>query len=90
MRSWQSGLYQDGSHVQGLHKYPNGTVKPGTGKCDDLSSMVYTYNQSVIMSASRGLWLATGARSYLEEGHVLVESVIRATGCQTRASCGEA
>ena len=80
MRSGRSGLYQDGFHVSGWHQFPNGTVNPGTGKCDELNRMVYTYNQGVVLSASRGLWLATGARSYLDDGHALVESVIRATG----------
>lgn len=80
MRNWRSGLYQDGFHITGWHRYPNGSINPGTGNCDELNSMVYTYNQGVILSASRGLWLATGARSYLDDGHALVESVIRATG----------
>ncbi|KAI1608490.1 glycosyl hydrolase family 76-domain-containing protein [Exophiala viscosa] len=74
------GLYEDGFHVTGWRRYPNGTINPGTGNCDDLNSMVYTYNQGVILSASRGLWLATGARSYLEDGHAQIESVVRATG----------
>lgn len=80
MRDDRSGLYQDGFHVTGWHRYPNGTVDPGTTECDELNSMVYTYNQGVILSASRGLWLATGSRSYLDDGHSLVESVVRATG----------
>ena len=80
LRSPSSGLYQDGFHVPGWHRFPNGTIDPGTGSCDDLDSMVYSYNQGVVLSASRGLWLATGARSYLEDGHALVESVVRATG----------
>ena len=80
MRSWYSGLYQDGFHVRDWHRYPNGTINPGTGKCDELDRMVYTYNQGVVLSASRGLWLATGAGSYLDDGHTLVDNVIRATG----------
>lgn len=74
------GLYQDGFHVNGWQRYPNGTVNPGTGRCDDINTMVYTYNQGVMLTASRGLWLATGARSYLDNGHALISSVIRATG----------
>jgi len=74
------GLYQDGFHINGWHRYSNGTINPGTGKCDELNSMVYTYNQGVLLTANRGLWLATGARSYLDDGHDLVSSVIRATG----------
>jgi hypothetical protein len=80
MRNPITGLYQDGFHVTGWHRYSNGTVNPGTEKCDDLNAMTYTYNQGVILTASRGLWLATGARSYLDDGHSLVQDVIRATG----------
>ena len=80
LRSSTSGLYRDGFHIDGWRRFPNGTINPGTGKCDELDSMVYTYNQGVILSASRGLWMATGARSYLDDGHALIESVIRATG----------
>lgn len=78
------GLFQDGFHITGWHRYPNGTVNPGTGRCDEINRMVYTYNQGVMLSASRGLWLATGARSYLDDGHSLVSSVIRATGWPNR------
>jgi hypothetical protein len=74
------GLYQDGYHIRGWRKRPDGTIDPGTGECDELSTMVFTYNQGVILSASRGLWLATGARSYLDDGHHLIESVMNATG----------
>ncbi|RVX69608.1 hypothetical protein B0A52_06672 [Exophiala mesophila] len=80
MANEKSGLYQDGFHIRGWRRYPNGTINPGTERCDELDSMVYTYNQGVILSAGRGLWLATGARSYLDDGHKLVENVIRATG----------
>ncbi|KAL2401720.1 hypothetical protein ABEF93_008058 [Exophiala dermatitidis] len=80
MRDPASGLYQDGFHITGWRRYPNGTINPGTGKCDELNSMAYTYNQGVILSASRGLWLATGAQSYLDDGHELVQDVMRATG----------
>jgi hypothetical protein len=80
MREPTSGLYQDGFHITGWRRYPNGTINPGTGHCDELNPMVYTYNQGVILSASRGLWLATGARSYLDDGHTLVQEVMRATG----------
>lgn len=75
-----AGLYQDGFHITGWHRYTNGTINPGTGKCDELDRMVYTYNQGVLLTASRGLWLATGARSYLDDGHELISDVIRATG----------
>ncbi|EHL02269.1 hypothetical protein M7I_1699 [Glarea lozoyensis 74030] len=42
--------------------------------------MVYTYNQGVLLSGQRGLYEATGAKSYLEDGHELVADVIAATG----------
>jgi hypothetical protein len=84
MQSQQTGLYQDGFHILGWKKYPNGTINPGTGKCNELNTMVFTYNQGVILTANRGLWIATGARSYLDEGHSLVESVTRATGWPNR------
>ena len=74
------GLYQDGFHISGWRKYSNGTIDPGTRRCDELNPMVYTYNQGVLLTASKGLWMVTGARSYLDEGHALVDSVIRATG----------
>ena len=80
MQSPQSGLYQDGFHVTGWFRFPNGTISPGTGECDELNSMVYTYNQGVLLTAHRGLWIATGQRSYLDDGHALVDNVIRATG----------
>ena len=75
-----AGLYQDGFHITGWHRFPDGTINPGTGQCDELNTMVFTYNQGVLLTASRGLWLATGARSYLEDGHDLVSNVVRATG----------
>jgi hypothetical protein len=81
----ECGLFADGFHIQGWRKYPNGTVSPGTGNCDELNSMVYTYNQGVILTANRGLWISTGNRDYLEHGHSLVKNVIRATGWPTRA-----
>lgn len=76
----KAGLYQDGFHITGWHRFPNGTIYPGTGRCDELDRMVYTYNQGVLLTASRGLWLATGARSYLDDGHELISDVIRSTG----------
>ena len=76
----QSGLYADGFHIRDWHKFPNGTISPGTGKCDELNTMVYTYNQGVILTASRGLWISTGSKTYLEDGHDLVNNVLRATG----------
>jgi hypothetical protein len=73
------GLYVDGFHISGWQRHPrNGTKRPT--ECDARNNMVYTYNQGVLLSGQRGLWEATGAKSYLEEGHDLVSNVINATG----------
>ncbi|PGH00752.1 hypothetical protein GX51_05633 [Blastomyces parvus] len=77
-----NGLYADGFHIQGWRDKSN----PGTRKCDVLDPMVYTYNQGVVLSGLRGLWLATGAKSYLEDGHELVRNVIKATGWPNTSS----
>ncbi|KAG7006881.1 hypothetical protein G7Y79_00012g032170 [Physcia stellaris] len=74
------GLYTDGFHVSSLH-HPN-----STGKCDLRDEQVYTYNQGVILSGSRGLYTATGNRSYLEDGHQLIRDVIAASGWENRES----
>jgi hypothetical protein len=73
------GLFIDGFHVSAWspERPKNSTRKM---LCDDRNEMVYTYNQGVLLSGLRGLYEATGARSYLEDGHNLVQHVIRATG----------
>lgn len=71
-----AGLYADGFHIHGY----KGVRNPGTKKCDVLNPMVYTYNQGVILSGLRGLWLATSYQDYLEDGHELIQRVMRATG----------
>jgi len=70
------GLYADGFHISGWQGY----LSPGSRKCDVLNTMVYTYNQGVVLSGLRGLWLATGSRSYLDDGHELISKILRATG----------
>lgn len=70
------GLYADGFHISGWQSSSN----PGSRKCDVLNTMVYTYNQGVLLSGLRGLWLATGSQDYLRDGHELVHKVLRATG----------
>jgi hypothetical protein len=70
----RKGLYMDGFHVSNWKK--NGT------KCDIKNTMVYTYNQAVILSGMRGLWESTGNRTYLEDGHQLTRNAIKATGWQ--------
>ncbi|EED16561.1 glycosyl hydrolase, putative [Talaromyces stipitatus ATCC 10500] len=70
------GLYADGFHIHGY----KGIKNPGTKKCDVLNPMVFTYNQGVILSGLRGLWLATSYQDYLQDGHELIERVMRATG----------
>jgi hypothetical protein len=66
------GLYVDGYHI-------NRNI-PGNVECDVRDEMVYTYNQGVILTGLRGLFGATGAPSYVEDGHNLIRSVIKATG----------
>ena len=70
------GLYVDGFHV---HGWENASAH-GTARCDERNEAVYTYNQGVLLSAQRGLWLATGEPGYLADGHALVRSVVAATG----------
>ncbi|KAK1148933.1 hypothetical protein N8T08_007608 [Aspergillus melleus] len=76
------GLYADGFHVSGYED----TRHPGTRRCDVLNTMVYTYNQGVILSGLRGLWLATESPQYLDDGHALVRKVLRATGWPNKSS----
>lgn len=73
------GLFTDGYHIRGWRgRRTNSTI--GSGKCDVRNEMVYTYNQGVLLSGLRGLWESTGARSYLEDGHIVIRNVIAATG----------
>lgn len=69
-------LYADGFHINGWKN----AKQPGSGKCDVLNPMIYTYNQGVVLSGLRGLWLATGTKDYLLDGHDLISKVIMATG----------
>jgi hypothetical protein len=78
------GLYVDGFHIHGWKGGANGSV--GTGNCDVRNEAVYTYNQGVILTGLRGLWEATGATRYLEDGHQLIGDVIAATGWYDRGS----
>lgn len=70
------GLYADGFHISGWQS----TSNPGSRKCDELNTMVYTYNQGVILSGLRGLWVATLSPEYLQDGYELIEKVLQATG----------
>ncbi|KAI0109074.1 glycoside hydrolase family 76 protein [Nemania sp. FL0031] len=69
------GLIVDGFHISGYLDETNNNTK-----CDVRDEMVYTYNQGVILTGQRGLWDATGAPSYLADGHSLIQKVIKATG----------
>ncbi|KAI1001724.1 hypothetical protein K3495_g6479 [Podosphaera aphanis] len=69
------GLYVDGFHISGWKANETGNTK-----CDERNEMVYTYNQGVLLSGLYGLYQATGARSYLDDGHELVANSIAATG----------
>ncbi|KAI3324769.1 glycoside hydrolase family 76 protein [Xylariaceae sp. AK1471] len=69
------GLITDGFHISGYHdKNDNNT------KCDVRDEMVFTYNQGVVLTGQRGLWDATGAYSFLADGHDMIQKVINATG----------
>ncbi|KAL7945173.1 glycoside hydrolase family 76 protein [Trichoderma barbatum] len=68
----REGLYVDGFHIGGR--------KHGKVECDVRDEMVYTYNQGVLLTGQRGLWEVTGSPSYLEDGHDLIQAVIKATG----------
>ncbi|KAJ5661114.1 uncharacterized protein N7484_000486 [Penicillium longicatenatum] len=70
------GLYADGYHIRGWRS----SSDPGTRKCDVLNTMVFTYNQGVVLSGLRGLWLATGSQDYLRDGHEIIHKVLQATG----------
>ncbi|KAL3422236.1 glycosyl hydrolase [Phlyctema vagabunda] len=74
------GLYTDGFHISGLPNRPYKNETKGNTKCDARNNMVFTYNQGVLLTGQRGLYEATNARSYLEDGHKLVQDVIAATG----------
>ena len=81
MRNKQ-GLYVDGFHIKGWRGGRDGSN--GTEKCDLRDESVYTYNQGVLLSGLRGLWVATSVRQYLLDGHELVQNVIAATGWENR------
>ncbi|TVY39028.1 hypothetical protein LSUB1_G004579 [Lachnellula subtilissima] len=70
-----SGLYVDGYHISGWARNNSNNTR-----CDERNEMVYTYNQGVLLSGQRGLYEATGAKSYLHDGHALTQSTIAATG----------
>ena len=74
----KQGLFADGFHIS--------KIKEGGTECDLLEKMVYTYNQGVLLTGCRGLFQATGAKSYLEDGHELIRNVILATGWDISAA----
>ncbi|KAI8965456.1 glycoside hydrolase family 76 protein [Daldinia sp. FL1419] len=69
------GLYTDGFHISGYTDTGNNNTK-----CDQRNNMVLSYNQGVMLTGLRGLWEATGASSFLLDGHKLIQNVIKATG----------
>ncbi|KAI1465461.1 glycoside hydrolase family 76 protein [Daldinia caldariorum] len=69
------GLYTDGFHIKGYTDVGNNNTK-----CDERNDMVLSYNQGVLLTGLRGLWEATGAPSFLSDGHKLIQNVIKATG----------
>ena len=72
----EKGLYVDGFHIRDWRS----DDAPGTAQCDERNDDVYTYNQGVILSGQRGLFLATGDAQYLSHGHALLRNVLAATG----------
>lgn len=74
------GLYVDGYHISGYNRGSSKNNSSTNRRCDSRNEMVYTYNQGVLLSGQRGLYEATGVRSYLEDGHRLIADVIAATG----------
>jgi len=66
-------VFVDGWHFTGGGK----SVQPVLGTRDET---VYTYNQGVILGALRGLWDATATSCFLEDGHKLIQNVIKSTG----------
>ncbi|KAI2641155.1 glycoside hydrolase family 76 protein [Xylaria nigripes] len=71
----EHGLFVDGFHISGyIDQNSNNT------SCDLRDEMVFSYNQGVILSGMRGLWDASGAPSFLIDGHKLIQNVINATG----------
>ncbi|PSR77905.1 hypothetical protein BD289DRAFT_377318 [Coniella lustricola] len=75
----KQGLYIDGFHISGWSD-PHNQNK----KCDLRNEQVYTYNQGVILTGLLDLWRITGNHTYAQQGHRLVDSVVRATGWHTK------
>ncbi|KAI1426780.1 glycosyl hydrolase family 76-domain-containing protein [Xylaria sp. FL1777] len=73
------GLIVDGFHISGYLDESNNNTR-----CDARDEMVFSYNQGVILTGQRGLWDATGAPSFLADGHHLIQDVIKATGYNLR------
>ncbi|KAI4860381.1 glycoside hydrolase family 76 protein [Hypoxylon rubiginosum] len=71
----RQGLYTDGFHISGYADAGNNNTK-----CDQRDNVVLSYNQGVLLTGLRGLWEATGALSYLSDGHRLIQNVIKASG----------
>lgn len=74
----EKGLFVDGYHVSRWRR--DRYLDPPDRKCDERNEMVYTYNQGVLLTGQRGLYEATGSKSYLDDGHRLISDVITATG----------
>ena len=79
---FQSQAYYNdqGLIIDGFH------VSDGQTNCDEPDTMIYSYNQGVMLSGLRGLWEATGNTTYLEDGYSLINTVINATGWSNNGS----
>ncbi|KAH3944897.1 hypothetical protein HBI56_152430 [Parastagonospora nodorum] len=64
--------------VDGWHFVADGNS--GQAVLGTRDESVFTYNQGVILGALRGLWDATAKPCFLEDGHKLIQSVIKSTG----------
>ncbi|ORY57441.1 glycosyl hydrolase family 76-domain-containing protein, partial [Pseudomassariella vexata] len=70
----QGFFNEEGLIIDGFH------ISPNQSTCDKRDTMVWSYNQGVILSAMRQLWEATGDDRYLNDGYALIGSTIKATG----------
>lgn len=70
----QPFVNSQGLIIDGFHLSPNQTT------CDEPNTMVYTYNQGILLSGLRQLWEATGDAAYLTDGYGYIWSVMNATG----------
>ena len=69
----QPFLDSQGLIIDGFHISDNQTT------CDQPDTMIYSYNQGILLSGLRQLWEATGNTSYLTDGYGYISSTMNAT-----------